>query len=110
MNLKASFGTNVRNQRKARGLTQEVLAELVDVSITTIGKIERGEAAPSFETAENIASALDVNVLALFGAGKQATPPGKRGQLLRKIETRLADMNDEQLARAARMLDAFAGR
>lgn len=110
MDLKTIFGTNVRNQRKARGLTQEVLAERVELSIETIGKIERGVAAPSFETAEKIAAALDVSTVALFGAGMQATPPGERGKSLRKIGATLAAMNDEQLSRVAKMLDAFMGR
>jgi len=104
------FGTHVRNHRKARHLTQEQLAERVDVSIETIGKIERGAAAPSFETAERIALALDVAAAALFGSDKQTVPPGERGQLLAHIEQTLASMNDNQLARVAKMLEAFAGR
>jgi transcriptional regulator with XRE-family HTH domain len=110
VDLKTIFGTAVRNQRKARGLTQEALAERVELSIETIGKIERGVAAPSFETVENIAAALDVSPVALFGAGKQAVPPGERGKSLRKIDATLASMNDEQLSRVAKMLDAFMGR
>ena len=109
MALQTIFGTNLRNQRKARGLTQEALAERVEVSIETIGKIERGVAAPSFATAEKIAAALDIPVIALFGAGDAVLPPGERGRLLTRINTTLARMNEDQLTRVAKMLEALAG-
>lgn len=109
MGLRSVFGTNVRNQRKARGMTQGALAEAVEVSIETVGKIERGVAAPTFATAQLIAAALQVPAVSLFGAGSAARPPGDRGRLLTRIDSTLANLNDEQLARVAKMLEAFAG-
>lgn len=38
-----AFGANVRRERTAKELTQEKLAELVDVNIRTIQKIEAGD-------------------------------------------------------------------
>jgi transcriptional regulator with XRE-family HTH domain len=93
----------------AAGITQERLAELVELSIETIGKVERGVAAPSFDTVERIAKALDLPPLTLFGA-HQAVPKGARGRLLTRIQQSLADLNEDQLARVAKMLDAFMGR
>jgi transcriptional regulator with XRE-family HTH domain len=110
MGLKQAFGTQVRHHRRAAGMTQERLADLVDVSIETIGKIERGVAAPSFDTVEKIAAALGLSPLALFGATDAATPTGERGKLLSRIQQSLAAMNDDQLARTANMIDAFMGR
>ncbi|MCJ2021445.1 helix-turn-helix domain-containing protein [Methylobacterium sp. E-065] len=110
MDLRQAFGTNVRQHRRAVGMTQEHLAERVEVSIETIGKIERGVAAPSFDTVERIASALQISPLALFGAGGGALPNGDRGRLIAHIQAILADMNEDQMARAAKMLDAFMGR
>ena len=37
------FGANIRRERNARNLTQEKLAELADLNIRTIQKIEAGE-------------------------------------------------------------------
>jgi transcriptional regulator with XRE-family HTH domain len=91
-------------------MTQEVLAERLDLSMETIGKIERGVAAPSFETAERIAEALNLPPLVLFGIGKEAVPRGERGRLLGRINATLSGMNDEQLARAARIMEAFVGQ
>ena len=110
MELKQAFGASVRHHRRAKGMTQEVLAERVDLSMETIGKIERGVAAPSFETAERIAEALNLPPLALFGIGKEAVPRGERGRLLGRINATLSGMNDEQLARAARIMKAFVGQ
>jgi transcriptional regulator with XRE-family HTH domain len=39
----AVFGANVRRERVARGLTQEKLAELMDVNSRTVQKIEAGK-------------------------------------------------------------------
>ncbi|WP_118847927.1 helix-turn-helix domain-containing protein [Pleomorphomonas carboxyditropha] len=108
MELQLLFGANVRHHRKAKGWTLERLAELVGVSQETIGKIERGKAAPLFETAEKIAAALGVPASVLFGAG--ALPgTGERARLLNEIHATLSRMNEDQLARAGKMLKAFLG-
>lgn len=109
MELQTVFGANVRNHRKAKGLTQEALAERVDVSMETIGKIERGAAAPTFATAQKIANALDIQATALFGAQTDGLPLGERGKLLGDINRALSGMNNDQLSRIAKMIDAFRG-
>ncbi|QGA58832.1 helix-turn-helix domain-containing protein [Brucella sp. 2280] len=108
MELQRLFGANVRHHRKAKGWTLEQLSEQVGVSRETIGKIERGVAAPLFETAEKIAVALDLPTPVLFGA---STIPGigERARLLTEINGTLSRMNDDQLGRAAKMLKAFLG-
>ena len=37
------FGSSIRRERVIKGLTQEKLAELVDLNIRTVQKIEAGE-------------------------------------------------------------------
>lgn len=109
MQLQVIFGTNVRNLRKEKHYTQEKLAELVDVSMETIGKIERGSSAPTFATAERIAAALDVPVTVLFGANREDVAEGARTKLLGRIDRLLVRMNDDQLSRVARIIEAFLG-
>jgi transcriptional regulator with XRE-family HTH domain len=41
--LLIDFGANVRRERTARRITQEKLAELADLNIRTVQKIESGE-------------------------------------------------------------------
>lgn len=38
----ADFGANLRRERTARGITQEKLAELADLNMRTVQKIESG--------------------------------------------------------------------
>ncbi len=108
MKLQQLFGANVRHQRRAKGWTLEQLSGLVGVSRETIGKIERGQSAPLFETAEKIAAALDVPAPALFGMNT-APGSGERARLLTEVHATLSRLNEEQLARAAKMLKAFVG-
>ncbi|KCZ55856.1 helix-turn-helix domain-containing protein [Hyphomonas chukchiensis] len=105
MELQRLFGANVRHHRKSVGWTLEQLAGEVGVSRETIGKIERGISAPLFDTVEKIAEALDVAPQTLFGA--KSFPPGERGRLLAEINGVLANLNDRQLLRARKMLDAL---
>lgn len=60
------LGSKIRILRKEAGLTQEQLAEIVNVSVNFIGYIERGERAPSIYTVEQLAQALDVDLKDLF--------------------------------------------
>jgi transcriptional regulator with XRE-family HTH domain len=55
------FGDRVRNQRKARGLSQEQLAELTGLHRTYIGGIERGERNVSLMNILRLAEALEVS-------------------------------------------------
>lgn len=110
MELKKIYGSNVRHHRKAAGLTQEALAEKSEISIEMMGRLERGEASPSFETIERIASALDLPPLAFFGSGTVIAPAGERGKLLHRVNAALSGMNESDLARVARMLEAFLGK
>lgn len=53
-----TFGANVRRERTAKELTQEKLAEMVDVNIRTIQKIEAGNINVLVTTAMRIQKAL----------------------------------------------------
>ena len=52
------FGANVRRERNARNLTQEKLAELADLNIRTVQKIEAGELNVLVTTATRLQRAL----------------------------------------------------
>ena len=53
------FGANVRRERIARQLTQEKLAELTDLNIRTVQKIEAGEINILITTACRIQKAMN---------------------------------------------------
>jgi transcriptional regulator with XRE-family HTH domain len=52
------FGANVRRERTAKELTQEKLAELVDLNIRTVQKIEAGHTNILITTAIRFREAL----------------------------------------------------
>ncbi|BDR55596.1 helix-turn-helix transcriptional regulator [Xylocopilactobacillus apis] len=56
----------VQKWRKKRGLTQEELAERVDVSRKTIGSLEKGNYTPSLLLGLRIAEELDVDINEIF--------------------------------------------
>jgi transcriptional regulator with XRE-family HTH domain len=53
------FGANIRRERTARNMTQEKLAELVDLNIRTVQKIEAGDINVLITTAIRLQRALD---------------------------------------------------
>ena len=55
----AAFGGNVRRERIAQGMTQEKLAELVDLNIRTVQKIEAGRMNVLVTTAVRLRRALE---------------------------------------------------
>lgn len=59
MNQKA-IGRRIKTARENKRLTQEQLAELVDLSPMHVSVIERGVKLPKLETLINIANVLDV--------------------------------------------------
>ena len=107
MTLREIFGANVRHYRLAKDLKQHQLAEAIDKSDGTVSKIERGEAAPSFDSIEQIAAALDVPEVVLFATTPMSVPTGERGKLLQRIHVQLAKLNNAELARAVKMLKAL---
>lgn len=60
MNQKA-IGRRIKAAREKKRLTQEQLAELVDLSPMHVSVIERGVKLPKLETLINIANILDVS-------------------------------------------------
>ncbi len=66
MNLKENLGKNIQKYRKLNKLTQEKLAEAVDVDINSISSIERGKYFPTPDNLVKISEALNVSLSDLF--------------------------------------------
>lgn len=61
-----NLGLNIAFYRKLRGLTQEKLAEKIDISRTHMSRIETADCAVSLDVVFNLADALDIEVYKLF--------------------------------------------
>lgn len=64
--LKEGFGLRLREIRKSRNFTQEVLSEMLDLSPRQLIRIEQGENFPSVETLSKISVFLNVDLKDLF--------------------------------------------
>src|SRR5205085_404303 len=93
----SQFSALLRRFRRAKGLTQEELAERSGLSVRTIRRLETGESVnPQLDTVRLLADALgltpDERAQLLAAAGGQVTPgsPGVNG-----IPAELADAADD---------------
>lgn len=66
MSIKKSFGEKVKRLRQKRKLTQEQLAEKIDISPRNLSKIEVGDCFVKAETLEKLLVALEVSAEELF--------------------------------------------
>ncbi len=71
--LNKRIGQIIRESRKARGLTQMKLAELIDVSYQQVQKYEKGSDNISVERLKQIARALNVPMTLFFPGGEALT-------------------------------------
>ena len=63
----ATFGANLRRERMARRVTQEALAEMADLNIRTLQKIEAGQTNILITTAMRLRAALGCSWDVLLG-------------------------------------------
>jgi transcriptional regulator with XRE-family HTH domain/mannose-6-phosphate isomerase-like protein (cupin superfamily) len=66
-------GDRIRELRRARGLSLEIVAERCDVSIGFLSQIERGMSSPSLKLLTTLADVLDVHFGTLFVTDESAT-------------------------------------
>lgn len=62
MDIKKKLGIKIRSIRRAKGYTQEKLAELVGIEPPSLSYIETGKFSPSVETLQKLADVLNVGV------------------------------------------------
>lgn len=66
MDNKKNLGLKIKELRKRKGLTQEELAELIQMEQNSISVMESGRNFPTLGTLEKIAKVLDVNLSDFF--------------------------------------------
>jgi len=85
--MKNQFAANLKTLRKERGLTQEQLAEVFDVTIGAVHKWEAGLSTPDMEMIMDIADFFDTSLDALTGFDL-------RDNRVKELATRLRKMID----------------
>lgn len=69
--FKLKLGKLIRDKRKKRGITQEILAEKVNLTTGMIGQIERGETLPSVANLRLIIDYLSIDPRVIFSGTVQ---------------------------------------
>ncbi len=64
--IKKSFGSRIKEIREKQGLSQEKLAELINMESRHLSRIETGRSFTTLENIEKIAKTLNVEIEDLF--------------------------------------------
>ncbi len=90
--IKEEFGEKIKRMRQKRGLTQEQLAEAVDISQRALSAIERGENFVTSETIDKLIKALNTTSEELF-ALNHLKP---KDELINEINNNLLKISKDQ--------------
>lgn len=107
-----SLGNRIKSLRKAQHLTQQKLADKVEVSRIYVQALESNRRLPSMKLLQKLAPALDVEVKDLLADFSEAGTPGRvqlesmldNGEL--EIWYRSRKLSDRELRRVYRVIEA----
>lgn len=102
---KVLLGERIRELRKAKGLTQEQLAELVEVEQKHVSRLELGKSYPTIERLEKIAEALNVPLKDFFDFMHLDSPDTRA----LKIDEAVKGMNEDYQRIIYKIVQAFKG-
>ncbi len=68
MDIKKQLGYKIKRLRQQKGITQEKLAEMAEISIRSLSGIELGENFMSAQTMERLLKCLGITIDELFAA------------------------------------------
>ena len=83
MDNRKTLGLRIKELRKRKGISQEKLAELVELEPPSICNIETGRNYPTFQNLEKIVEVLDSTFLEVFQFSQHQTP----NDLIKEINT-----------------------
>ena len=107
MDLKRQLAIRLRTIRKARGLSQDEVAALIERSVDAISNIERGKSLPSLETLCALAIKLDLPLADFIGPLPRTKASAKRVALLTELSELARQLSDKELSIAVKQVAAF---
>lgn len=107
MNTKTRIGIQIRELRRAKGLTQDELAALIERSTEAISNLERGISLVGIDTLERLSAKLGVPIRDFFEHAGQPRLSPWRAELLARLQATASGLNDKQLALAVNQVMAI---
>ena len=86
MDNKKLLGKRIKELRKNAGLTQERLAELINIETTSLSGIESGRHFPSLPTLEKIAQNLNIEMKVLFDFAHLQSIDAMKEEIINSID------------------------
>lgn len=86
MGLLKRFGKNIKIYRELKKLTQEELAEKINISTGSLSRIEGGRQFVKSQTLEKLARELDISISKLFNCTDNTSNSENKTELLQYIE------------------------
>ncbi|MFC5530672.1 helix-turn-helix domain-containing protein [Cohnella yongneupensis] len=81
-----AIGSRIRKAREGKGITQELLAESLDVSNAYISKIERGRSAANLENLGKICTVLEMSTEYLLSGTSTTEDDYLRHEIIEMLE------------------------
>ncbi len=96
------LGQAVKQARVQSHMTQEQLAEILNISATHLKSIERGERYPSFKLLEKLVRELSLSLDTIFLCGHEYTE-----SMVMEIQNMLRHCSQEQLEMLSAMINGL---
>lgn len=100
---KELIGARIRSLREAKGMTQEGLAEVMDINAKYLSNIERGKENPTLDMLIKFADALEVEMWEIFDFGHGVSIK----ELRETINKFTKELDEEKLRMAVKLLRAL---
>ncbi|WP_038762353.1 helix-turn-helix domain-containing protein [Burkholderia pseudomallei] len=101
--LAARVGTAIAEQRRARGLTQAKLAEMIELEQEAVSRWERGTRVPTLHRLQQLSDALGCSVDQLLQRGSK-----RPNDQLAMIADALSGLDDDERALVVNFVQQFA--
>ena len=103
MKLTKKFGKRLKEIRRRKSLTQEQLANLMDMDTNNISKMELGEHLPKKDNLEKLCEVLNVDVKELFDFGYMKT----KKEIIEELNNIFSTFNLKDLQYLKKIVDAY---
>lgn len=104
MDTKKLLGKRIKELRKSVGLTQEKLAELIDIETGSLSGIESGRHYPSLPTLVKIANNLNIEINSLFKFASAVSTREMKHCIIKNIDR----LDDQTIAFIYKFFEDFS--